>query len=180
VGEYDMAVGARASGDQAWLRALGNTLLKSLASWLTGRPIPDLTSGFRAARRDRLVEILPLLPNGFSYPTTSCLALMKAGHNVTFLPIRARRREGRSKLRPFREGVRFLLIIFKVITLYSPLKVFFPLSAASFLTGVVYGAWNVWQYGKIPMGAGLLIQLAVVVFLFGLISEQIAASQERR
>jgi glycosyltransferase involved in cell wall biosynthesis len=180
VGEYDMAVGARASGDQAWLRALGNALLKSLASWLTGRPIPDLTSGFRAARRDRLVEILPLLPNGFSYPTTSCLALMKAGHNVTFLPIRARRREGRSKLRPFREGVRFLLIIFKVITLYSPLKVFFPLSAASFLMGVAYGIWNVSQYGKIPMGAGLLIQLAVVVFLFGLISEQIAASQERR
>jgi glycosyltransferase involved in cell wall biosynthesis len=179
VGEYDMAVGARSSSDQAALRAFGNAILKRLASWLTGRPIPDLTSGFRAARRDRLVEILPLLPNGFSYPTTSCLALMKAGHNVTFLPIRARRREGRSKLRPFREGVRFLLIIFKVITLYSPLKVFFPLSAASFLTGVVYGAWNVWQYGKIPMGAGLLIQLAVVVFLFGLISEQIAASQER-
>jgi glycosyltransferase involved in cell wall biosynthesis len=180
VGRYDMAVGARASADQAALRAFGNVLLKRLASWLTGRPIPDLTSGFRAARRDRLLEVLPLLPNGFSYPTTSCLALMKAGHNVTFLPIRARRREGRSKLRPFREGVRFLLIIFKVITLYSPLKVFFPVSAASLLMGILYGAWNVWQHGKIPMGAGLLIQLAVVVFLFGLISEQIAASQERR
>ncbi len=180
VGEYDMAVGARASADQAALRAFGNAVLKALASWLTKRPIPDLTSGFRAARRDRLLEILPLLPNGFSYPTTSCLALMKAGYSVTFLPIRARRREGRSKLRPFREGVRFLLIILKVVTLYSPLKVFFPVSAASLLLGVGYAIWNVWQHGKIPMGAGLLIQLAVVVFLFGLISEQIAASQERR
>jgi glycosyltransferase involved in cell wall biosynthesis len=180
VGTYDMVVGARSSGDQPPLRALGNAVLKAFASWLTGRPIPDLTSGFRAARRERLLEILPLLPNGFSYPTTSCLALMKAGHNVTFLPVHARRRQGRSKLRPLREGVRFLLIILKVVTLYSPLKVFFPLSALSLLAGLVYGAWNVWQHGKIPMGAGLLIQLAVVVFLFGLISEQIAATQERR
>jgi glycosyltransferase involved in cell wall biosynthesis len=180
VGEYDLAVGARAGSDQAALRAFGNAVLKGLASWLTGRPIADLTSGFRAARRDRLLEILPLLPNGFSYPTTSCLALMKAGHSVTFVPIRARRREGKSKLRPFREGVRFLLIILKVITLYSPLKVFFPISLVSFLLGVAYGLWNVWQKGNIPMGAGLLIQLAVVVFLFGLISEQIAATQERR
>jgi hypothetical protein len=101
---------------------------------------------------------------------------MKAGHSVTFVPIRARRREGRSKLRPFREGVRFLLIILKVVTLYSPLKVFFPVSLVSFLLGLAYGLWNVWQHGKIPMGAGLLIQLAVVVFLFGLISEQIAMS----
>jgi glycosyltransferase involved in cell wall biosynthesis len=180
VGDYDMVVGARSSGDQAAVRAFGNAILKGLASWLTGRPIPDLTSGFRAARRERLLEILPLLPNGFSYPTTSCLALMKAGHNVSFVPVRARRRQGRSKLRPLREGVRFVLIIFKVITLYSPLKVFLPISAASLALGIAYGLWNVWTRGNIPMGAGLLIQLAVVVFLFGLISEQIAASQERR
>jgi glycosyltransferase involved in cell wall biosynthesis len=180
VGEFDMVVGARSSGDQAPVRAVGNAILKRLASWLTGRPIPDLTSGFRAARRERLLEVLPLLPNGFSYPTTSCLALMKAGHNVAFVPVRARRREGRSKLRPLREGVRFVLIIFKVITLYSPLKVFLPISAASLALGIAYGIWNVRTHGNIPMGAGLLIQLAVVVFLFGLISEQIAASQERR
>jgi glycosyltransferase involved in cell wall biosynthesis len=182
VGEYDMAIGARASSDQAPLRAFGNVVLRSLASWLTGRPIADLTSGFRAARRDRLVEVLPLLPNGFSYPTTSCMALMKAGHSVTFLPIRARKREGKSKLRPFRDGVRFLLIILKVVTLYSPLKVFFPISLASFVLGAAYGLWNIWWKGdgNIPMGAGLLLALAVVVFLFGLISEQISAGLERR
>jgi glycosyltransferase involved in cell wall biosynthesis len=179
VGVHDMVIGARSSRDQSFTRALGNTVFRLLASWLTGRPIPDLTSGFRAARRDRMLEILHLLPNGFSYPTTSCLALMKAGHNVTFLPVTARPRVGRSKIRVVRDGVRFVLIILKIVTLYSPLKVFFPISAASFLLGLFYGIWNVYVHGKIPMGSALLIQLAVVVFLFGLISEQIAAGNDR-
>ena len=180
IGAYDMVIGARRARDQGLVRALGNAVFRLLASWLTGRPIPDLTSGYRAARRDRLVEVLPLLPNGFSYPTTSCLAFLKAGWSVSFTPIQAQRRIGRSKIRVARDGVRFLLIIFKIVTLYSPLRVFFPIAAASLATGLAYGAWNVWHFGKIPMGAALLIQLAVVVFLFGLISEQIAAGQERR
>ena len=180
LGAHDMVVGARSSKDQPFTRALGNAVFKALASWLTGRPIPDLTSGFRAARRDRIAEILHLLPNGFSYPTTSCLAFLKAGLSVTFVPIRARKRIGKSKIRALRDGVRFLLIIFKIVTLYSPLKVFFPVSAASFVLGAAYGLWNVERHGKIPMGSALLIQLAVVVFLFGLISEQIASGQERR
>jgi len=180
VGEYDMVVGARAPGDQPAIRALGNAVFNALASWLTGVRIPDLTSGFRAARRERLLEILHLLPNGFSYPTTSCLALIKAGHNLTFVPIRARPRVGKSKIRPIRDGVRFLLIILKIVTLFSPLKVFFPVSAAALVLGCAYGLWNVWYLGNIPMGAALLIQLSVVVFLFGLISEQIASGHERR
>ncbi len=180
VGVYDLVIGARAAKDQKWVRALGNAVFRALASWLTGRDIPDLTSGFRAARRDRLVEILHLLPNGFSYPTTSCLALLKAGYNVAFEPIRARPRVGRSKIRAMRDGTKFLLIILKIVTLYRPLKVFFPVSLAALLVGLGYGAWNVAQYGKIPMGAALAVQLAVVVFLFGLISEQIASGQERR
>ena len=180
IGVHDLVIGARSARDQGFLRALGNVFFERLASWLTGRPIPDLTSGFRAARRERLLEILHLLPNGFSYPTTSCLALLKAGHNVAFVPITARRRVGRSKIRVVRDGTRFLLIIFKVVTLYSPLRVFFPISLVSFPAGLGYAIWNVLAYGKIPMGAALLIQLAVVVFLFGLISEQIAAGQERR
>ena len=180
VGVHDMVIGARSSRDQDVVRAVGNAVFRAVASWLTGRPIPDLTSGFRAARRDRMLDILHLLPNGFSYPTTSCLAFLKAGHNVAFEPIRARPRVSASKVKVTRDGVRFLLIIFKIVTLYSPLKVFFPLSAAAFLLGAAYGLWNVHAYGKIPMGAGLLIQLAVVVFLFGLISEQIASGQERK
>jgi glycosyltransferase involved in cell wall biosynthesis len=180
IGVHDMVIGARTAGDQAPVRALGNAVFNRLASWLTGRPIADLTSGFRAARRDRLLEVVPLLPNGFSYPTTSCLSFLKAGHNVAFVRVKARTGTGRSKVRVTRDGVRFLLIILKIITLYSPLKIFFPLSAASLLLGLAYGAWNVARYGKIPMGSALLIQLAVVVFLFGLISEQIAAGQERK
>jgi glycosyltransferase involved in cell wall biosynthesis len=181
VGPYDLVIGARRARDQGLVRAFGNLVFQALAGWLTGRPIPDLTSGFRAARRDRLLEILHLLPNGFSYPTTSCLAFLKAGHNVTFIPITARRRVGRSKINVLRDGLLFLLIIFKVVTLYSPLRVFFPIAVAAFATGAAYGVWNVWWVdGKIPMGAALLIQLAVVVFLFGLISEQIASGQERR
>ena len=180
IGVHDMVIGARAASDQAPVRALGNAVFNRLASWLTGRPIADLTSGFRAARRDRLLEVVPLLPNGFSYPTTSCLSFLKAGHNVTFVRVKARAGTGRSKVRVARDGVRFLLIIFKIVTLYSPLKVFFPLSAAAFLLGTAYGIWNVHAHGKIPMGSALLIQLAVVVFLFGLISEQIASGQERK
>lgn len=180
IGVHDMVIGARSARDQSFVRALGNAVFQTLASWLTGRPIPDLTSGFRAARRERLVEILHLLPNGFSYPTTSCLSLLKSGHNVAFVPIKAHPRVGRSKIRVLRDGVRFVLIIFKIITLYSPMKVFFPLSAGAFLLGLGYGIWNVVARGKIPMGAALLIQLAVVVFLFGLISEQIAAARDRK
>jgi glycosyltransferase involved in cell wall biosynthesis len=180
IGLHDMVIGARAASDQSLVRALGNATFRSLAGWLTGRPIPDLTSGFRAAKREALLDILHLLPNGFSYPTTSCLAFLKAGRNVAFVPITARRRVGTSKIRVLRDGVRFLLIIFKVVTLYSPLRVFFPIALVSFLAGLAYAVWNVRLEGKIPMGAALLIQLAVVVFLFGLISEQIASGQERR
>jgi glycosyltransferase involved in cell wall biosynthesis len=180
IGAYDMVIGARAAKDQTLVRALGNAVFKGLASWLTGRPIPDLTSGYRAAKRDRLLEVVPLLPNGFSYPTTSCLAFLKAGLSVLFVPIKARVRVGRSKISVLRDGLRFLLIILKVVTLYSPLRVFAPIAAASAGLGVAYGLWNVAYHGKIPMGAGLLIQLAVVVFLFGLISEQIAAGQDRK
>jgi glycosyltransferase involved in cell wall biosynthesis len=179
VGAHDMVIGARAARDQAFVRAFGNAVFRALASWLTRRPIPDLTSGFRAARRDRLLDILHLLPNGFSYTTTSCLAFMKAGLSVAFVPIKARARIGTSKIRVVRDGVRFLLIILKIVTLYSPLKVFFPISATAFLLGLAYGIWNVAVHRKIPMGSALLIQLAVVVFLFGLISEQIAAGQDR-
>lgn len=180
LGLHDMVIGARSSQDQSATRAFGNWIFTRLASWLTGRPIPDLTSGFRAARRERLVEILHLLPNGFSYPTTSCLAFLKAGHNVTFVKIQARPRVGKSKIRVLSDGTKFLLIILKIVTLYSPLRVFFPIAAVSFLLGLAYAGWNVVSFGKIPMGAGLLLQLAVVVFLFGLISEQIAAAQDRR
>ncbi len=176
LGEYDLVIGARNASTQATNgRRRGNALLNWLASYLTGRPIPDLTSGFRGARPECLREFIHLLPNGFSTPTTTTLAFIKAGYNVTFVPIEARQRLGRSKIRFARDGAKFFLILLKIVTLFSPLRVFVPISGFSFAVGALYGAWTAVAYGRIPNGAVLLILFAVVVFLVGLVSEQISA-----
>ena len=175
LGTYDLVIGARDPSDQASPgRRLGNAMLNSLASYLTERPIPDLTSGLRAARREQLLEFLHLLPNGFSTPTTTTLAFIKAGYNVLFEPVQVRARVGTSKIRLARDGARFFLILIKVITIFSPLRVFVPLSLASFVLGVTYGLWTVAQYSRIPNGAVLLLMFSVIVFLVGLVSEQIS------
>jgi glycosyltransferase involved in cell wall biosynthesis len=175
LGEYDLVVGARSAASQATAaRRVGNDLLNALAGYLAERKIPDLTSGFRAARREHLMEFLHLLPNGFSTPTTTTLAFLRAGYNVRFEPVVARQRSGQSKIRLARDGARFFLILLKVITIFSPLKVFVPISAAAFALGVVYGVWTVYQNSRIPNGAVLLLMFAVVVFLVGLVSEQVA------
>ena len=176
LGEFDLVVGARSAGTQATLtRRGGNAVLNWLASYLTGRPIPDLTSGFRGIRRDVLREFLHLLPNGFSTPTTTTLACVKAGYNVAFEPVEAGTRAGQSKMRVARDGTKFLLILLRVITIFSPLRIFAPLSAAAFALGVVYGLVNFASAGRIPNGAVVLLLFAVMVFLVGLVSEQIAA-----
>jgi glycosyltransferase involved in cell wall biosynthesis len=176
LGDYDLVVGARDAATQATsARRGGNTVLNWLASYLTGRHIPDLTSGFRAARTPCLREFLHLLPNGFSTPTTTTLAFIKAGYNVAFEPIRARQRFGPSKIRFARDGARFFLILLKIVTLFSPLRIFLPISGIAFVSGAAYGAWNALAHGRIPNGAVLLVLFAVVVFLVGLVSEQIAA-----
>ncbi|MCU0974388.1 MAG: glycosyltransferase family 2 protein [Burkholderiales bacterium] len=176
LGEYDLVVGARARRTQAsGARSIGNATLNRLASYLTGRPIPDLTSGFRAARRDCLREFLHLLPNGFSTPTTTTLAFLRAGYNVAFEPIEARPRIGTSKIRLARDGVKFFLILLRVITIFSPFRIFLPISLAAFALGVGYGGWTAFTQHKIPNGSVLLLMFAVVVFLVGLVSEQISA-----
>jgi glycosyltransferase involved in cell wall biosynthesis len=182
LGEYDLVVGARARATQAtWARRLGNSALNGLASYLTGRPIPDLTSGFRAARRTQLREFLHLLPNGFSTPTTTTLSFVKAGYNVAFEPVEARQRVGTSKIRLLSDGARFFLIVLKVVTLFSPLRVFLPVSLASFALGVGYAAWTVATQAHVTNSSVLLIMLGVIVFLIGLVSEQVAALRfERR
>ena len=173
---YDLVVGACAPATQAGLsRRAGNAALNAIASYLTERPIPDLTSGFRAARRTRLVEFLHLLPNGFSTPTTTTLAFIKAGYSVVFEPIQARQRTGRSKIRLARDGADFLMIIFKIVMLFSPLRIFAPISLASFLVGAGYMAWTVATQSHVTNSSVLLILFAVVVFLVGLVSEQISA-----
>jgi glycosyltransferase involved in cell wall biosynthesis len=176
LGEYDLVVGARTGSTQATQgRKLGNALLNRFASYLTGRDIPDLTSGFRAARREHLCEFLHLLPNGFSTPTTTTLAFIKAGYNVAFEPTDARPRVGTSKIRLARDGAKFFMIILKIVTIFSPLRVFLPLAGASVAMGIGYGLWNVVVHARIPNGAVLLILFGVMVFLVGLVSEQISA-----
>ena len=175
LGPFDLVVGTRDAGAQASHgRRLGNAMLNRLASYLAERPIPDLTSGLRAARREHLFEFIHLLPNGFSTPTTTTLAFIKAGYNVLFEPVQVRPRVGASKIRLARDGARFFLILIKVITIFSPLRVFVPVSLASFVLGVVYGVWTVAQHSRIPNGAVLLLMFSVIVFLVGLVSEQIA------
>ena len=176
LGEYDLVIGARDASTQAtMLRRAGNALLNRFAGYLTGRRIDDLTSGFRGARREHLLEFLHLLPNGFSTPTTTTLAFIKAGYNVAFEPIAARRRTGTSKIKLAQDGAKFFVIILKIVTMFSPLRVFLPISLAAFAFGVSYGIWNAIVHERIPNGAVLLILFAVVVFLVGLVSEQIAA-----
>jgi len=181
LGEYDLVVGARAGASHASIaRRAGNALLSALASYLTSRDIPDLTSGFRAARRECLREFLHLLPNGFSTPTTTTLAFIRAGYSVAFEPVRTARRVGRSKIRFSRDGATFLLIVLKIVTLFSPLRIFLPISLVSLFVGALYGAWNVVAYGRIPNGAVVLILFAALVFLVGLVSEQVASLRFER
>jgi glycosyltransferase involved in cell wall biosynthesis len=176
LGEYDLIIGARSNSTQATqARRFGNTALNRLASYLTGRDIPDLTSGFRAARRECLREFLHLLPNGFSTPTTTTLAFIKAGYNVGFEPTDARPRVGNSKIRLARDGMKFFMIILKIVTLFSPLRVFLPISLASFAVGAAYALWTIATQSHVTNSSVLLIMLAVIVFLVGLVSEQISA-----
>jgi glycosyltransferase involved in cell wall biosynthesis len=176
LGEYDLVIGARATSTQATqARRFGNQALNQFASYLTGRDIPDLTSGFRGARRECLREFIHLLPNGFSTPTTTTLAFLKAGYNVAFEPIQARARVGESKIRLARDGAKFLMIILKIITLFSPLRIFLPISIASFMLGAAYAVWTIATQSHVTNSSVLLIMLAVIVFLVGLVSEQISA-----
>ena len=176
LGEYDLVIGARSSSTQATpARRLGNAALNRFAGYLTERHIPDLTSGFRGARRAYLLEFLHLLPNGFSTPTTTTLAFIKGGYNVLFEPTEASAREGNSKIRLARDGTRFLIIILKIVTLFSPLRVFLPVAVLSFVVGVGYAIWTIATQSHVTNSSVLLIVLAVMVFLVGLVSEQISA-----
>jgi glycosyltransferase involved in cell wall biosynthesis len=173
---YDLVVGARSSRTHAGLaRRLGNASLNWIAGYLAQQRIPDLTSGFRAARRECLVEFLHLLPNGFSTPTTTTLAFMKAGYSVRFEPVDAARRQGASNIRLGSDGVQFLLILLKVITIFSPLRIFLPISAASFFVGAAYAVWTIATQSHVTNSSVLLILLSVVIFLVGLVSEQISS-----
>lgn len=173
---YEMAIGARDSGSHAdFGRLAANGLYNVFASMISGHRIPDLTSGFRAVRAELFNRFLYLLPNGFSYPTTITMAFLRSGFPVTFVPIKAAARTGKSHIRPIRDGLRFIAIIFKIATLYAPLKVFLPISGLFFAGGLTYYGYTYFTMGRFTNMSMLIFSASVIVFLIGLISEQITA-----
>lgn len=173
---YDLVVGARQHGSQASVgRSMANGFYNKLASYMTGHEIEDLTSGFRAVRAEKFREFLYLLPNGFSYPTTSTMAFFRAGYSVKYVPIHAAQREGESHIKPLKDGMRFLLIIFKIGTLYSPLKLFTPAAALFFLMGFGWYGYTFTVMNRFTNMSALLFTSGFMLFMMGLISEQITA-----
>ncbi len=171
---YDMVVGARSRTGQASLgRWFANGLYNCLSSWMVNHRIQDLTSGFRAVRRKAFHEFLHMLPNGFSYPTTITMAFFRAGYSVSYVPVNVQERSGKSHIRPLRDGARFFLVIFRVGTLYSPLKIFIPISLGFFVLGIGYYLYTYILHSRFTNMSALLLSTSIIIGLIGLVSEQI-------
>ncbi len=173
---YDMVVGARIVDSHASLgRLMANTVYNQLASFMTGFKIEDLTSGFRAAKANKFRRFLYLLPNGFSYPTTSTMAFFRSGYPVAYTPIKAAPRSGMSKIRILKDGLRFLVIILKIGTLFSPMRLFLPVSGLFFLTGAIYYIYTYTAFSRFTNMSALLFIASMFAFLIGILSEQISS-----
>jgi glycosyltransferase involved in cell wall biosynthesis len=178
---YDMVVGARGWDGQASVgRGMANGLYNRIATLMTGHLVADLTSGFRVVRAERFKEFLYLLPNGFSYPTTITMAFFRSAYPIAYEPIPVAPRLGRSHIRPLRDGARFLIIILRIATLYSPLKLFAPAALLFFLLGLGNYAYTFATVGRFTNMSALLLSAAVIVFLIGLVSEQITSLMYRK
>jgi glycosyltransferase involved in cell wall biosynthesis len=186
IGPYDMVIGSRdREGQENWVRWIGNNMLNRLGSYLMEREMQDLTSGFRAMRRELILEFIHLLPNQYSWPTTSALAFVKAGYHVRFEPIKMyKRQSGQSRQKLFRNGVRFTLIILRIVSLFAPLRVYFPVAITMFVLGIISFliSFFITDAGRglyIPNSALGLFIGSVIVFMFGLLAEQIAGLRFR-
>ncbi len=180
--DYDMVVGARGKGAHStWSRALGNKIYNWFASYVAKFQVMDLTSGFRAIKADIARNLLYLLPNTYSYPTTITLGVLRSGRSLKYIPIRARVRiKGKSKIKLLRDGVRFFMIIIKICALYSPLRIFLPVSAVLFLTGLSYYFYTYILWGRFTNMSALLFTTSIVIFMIGLVSEQICQMRFER
>jgi glycosyltransferase involved in cell wall biosynthesis len=173
---YDMVVGSRDDASHAGAhRGIANVLFNRFASWMVNHRVDDLTSGFRAVRTECFRRFLYLLPNSFSYPTTCTMSFFRTGLGVAYVPVSMPARIGKSHIRPIRDGIRFLLIILKVGTMYSPLKLFLPISAGFFATGLGYYIFTFVSYNRFTNMSALLFIAAILTFLIGIVSEQITA-----
>ncbi len=173
---YDMVIGARHSSSHASLfRKVGNSIYNKLASLMTGHKIEDLTSGFRAVKRDKFIKFLYILPNGFSYPTTSTMAFFRSGFSVAYIPIISAQREGKSHIILVKDGIKFFTIILKIGALFSPMRLFLPLSGSLFLTGIIYYLYTYITMSRFTNMSTLLFISALFMFMMGIISEQISS-----
>jgi glycosyltransferase involved in cell wall biosynthesis len=172
---FDMVVGARSSDSEtSFHRDFANTLYNWIASYVTHFKIKDLTSGYRLVKKSTAQQFIYLLPNSFSYPTTLTMAYLRSGRSLKYVPIQSKRRQGKSKIKLFKDGVRFLLIIFKIATLFSPMRVFLPLSFVIFIAGLGHYIYTFIHQGRFTNMSALLISTSVIIFLIGLVSEQIS------
>lgn len=180
--EFEMVVGARPKGYQAsWGRGLANKIYNWLASYVAKFPVQDLTSGFRAVKSEIARNFLYLLPNTYSYPTTITLGVLRSGRSVKYVPINTQsRKKGKSKIRIFRDGIRFFLIIAKICTLYSPLRIFLPMSLVMFCLGLGYYLYTLFIWGRFTNMSALLFTTSILIFMMGLISEQICQMRFER
>lgn len=173
---YEMVVGARQSDTHAsFARRIANFTYNKMASLMTGYEIEDLTSGFRAVRARHFRKFLYLLPNGFSYPTTSTMAFLRSGLAMAYVPIKARNRTGKSHIRLMRDGVRFFIIILKIGALFSPMRLFLPISLALFFVGLLHYVYTFYHWGRFTNMSAMLFMASLFTFLFGIISEQISS-----
>ena len=174
--EYDMVVGFRSNDSQASsVRAVGNKIYNWLASYVAHFKVLDLTSGFRGIKTDAAHKFLYLLPNTYSYPTTLTLCILKSGRSLKYVPIEAHsRKAGKSNLNIIKDGVRFLMVILKICTLFSPLRIFLPMSFLMFLTGLSYYLYTFITWGRFTNMSALLFTTSIIIFMIGLVSEQIS------
>ena len=173
---YDMVVGARSWSSQAGLRrAAGNQLYNTIASWMTGRKIEDLTSGFRAVRADKFRKFLYLLPNGFSYPTTITMAFFRSAYPVAYVPIQTEARKGHSNINILKDGMRFFIIILRVGALFSPMRLFLPVSFLFFLLGAMHYSYTYFTTGRFTNMSALMFIASMLTFLIGIVSEQVSS-----
>lgn len=179
--KFDMVVGARNSSGQAGLhRLVANRIYNRLASYVSKFTIEDLTSGFRLVKKDTVSQFIYLLPNTFSYPTTMTMAYLRSGRSIKYVPIATKQRTGKSKIKLLQDGTRFFLIITKVATLFSPLRVFLPVSALFFCTGLGYYLYTFITSHRFSNMSALLFTTSVIIFMMGLVSEQITQMRYER
>jgi hypothetical protein len=175
-------IGARPIVQQAsWGRAIGNKIYNWLSSYVAKFPIKDLTSGFRAVKAEIAEKLLYLLPNSYSYPTTLTLGVLRNGMSVKYVPINVKTRQsGKSQIRLFKDGVRFFMIITKICTLYSPFRVFLPVSFLMFLLGAINYSYTYFAFRRFTNMSALLFITSLLIFMLGLISEQICQMRFER